>query len=161
MASIVGRAKEISDLNHYLKSGKAEFIALYGRRRVGKTYLITSFFKKKFLLAFRDIIKKRAEIQIYEDFEADDPGLVLSEQDFNDYRSKYLDMTVGFIEAPKDETGMLMEPGPEEEYGGHSIDDIDFCLELLHSDVVNVAYILALISDLNPSDENYEKPNLI
>lgn len=48
MASIVGRAKEISDLNHYLKSGKAEFIALYGRRRVGKTYLITSFFKNSF-----------------------------------------------------------------------------------------------------------------
>ena len=48
MASIVGRTKEISDLNHYLKSGKAEFIALYGRRRVGKTYLITSFFKNSF-----------------------------------------------------------------------------------------------------------------
>lgn len=48
MASIVGRTKEISDLNHYLKSGKAEFIALYGRRRVGKTYLITGFFKNSF-----------------------------------------------------------------------------------------------------------------
>ncbi len=48
MASIVGRAKEIADLNHYLKSGKAEFLALYGRRRVGKTYLITSYFKNSF-----------------------------------------------------------------------------------------------------------------
>ena len=119
--------------------------------------LKSEYDKKKFLLAFRDIIKKRAEIQIYEDFEADDPGLVLSEQDFNDYRSKYLDMTVGFIEAPKEETGILMDPGPEEEYGGHSIEDIDFCLELLHSDVINVAYILALISNLNPSDADYEK----
>ena len=133
-----------------------DFIEKYPTMQVVDS-LKSEYDKKKFLLAFRDIIKKRAEIQIYEDFEADDPGLVLSEQDFNDYRSKYLDMTVGFIEAPKDETGMLMEPGPEEEYGGHSIDDIDFCLELLHSDVVNVAYILALISDLNPSDENYEK----
>ena len=133
-----------------------DFIEKYPTMQVVDS-LKSEYDKKKFLLAFRDIIKKRAEIQIYEDFEADDPGLVLSEQDFNDYRSKYLDMTVGFIDAPKDETGMLMEPGPEEEYGGHSIDDIDFCLELLHSDVVNVAYILALISDLNPSDENYEK----
>lgn len=48
MAAIIGRSKEISDLNHYLESGKAEFVALYGRRRVGKTYLITSFFKKSF-----------------------------------------------------------------------------------------------------------------
>lgn len=59
--------------------------------------LKSEYDKKKFLLAFRDIIKKRAEIQIYEDFDADDPSLILSEQDYNDYRSKYLDMTVGFI----------------------------------------------------------------
>lgn len=54
--------------------------------------LKSEYDKKKFLLAFRDIIKKRAEIQIYEDFDADDPSLILSEQDYNDYRSKYLDM---------------------------------------------------------------------
>ena len=35
--------------------------------------------------------------------------------------------------------------------------DIDFCLELLHSDVINVAYILALIADLNPESEDYEQ----
>ena len=119
--------------------------------------LKSEYDKKKFLLAFREIIKKRAEIQIYEDFDADDPGLILSEQDYNDYRSKYLDMTVGFIKEGKvDEPGLLEEP--QAEYGdGGKLEDIDFCLELLHSDVVNVAYILSLISNLNPSDEDYEK----
>ena len=119
--------------------------------------LKSEYDKKKFLLAFREIIKKRAEIQIYEDFDADDPGLILSEQDYNDYRSKYLDMTVGFIKEEKvDEPGLLEEP--QAEYGdGGKLEDIDFCLELLHSDVVNVAYILSLISNLNPSDEDYEK----
>lgn len=119
--------------------------------------LKSEYDKKKFLLAFREIIKKRAEIQIYEDFDADDPGLILSEQDYNDYRSKYLDMTVGFIKEEKvDEPGLLEEP--QAEYGdGGKLEDIDFCLELLHSDVVNVAYILSLISNLNPSDENYEQ----
>lgn len=33
--------------------------------------------------------------------------------------------------------------------------DIDFCLELLHSDIINVAYILELIADLNPYSEDY------
>lgn len=119
--------------------------------------LKSEYDKKKFLLAFREIIKKRAEIQIYEDFDNDDPGLVLSEQDYNDYRSKYLDMTVGFIKPEDEDDGMLQDGHQEIQYGDQSIEDIDFCLELLHSDVVNVAYILSLISDLNPSDEDYEK----
>lgn len=119
--------------------------------------LKSEYDKKKFLLAFREIIKKRAEIQIYEDFDNDDPGLVLSEQDYNDYRSKYLDMTVGFIKPEDEDNGMLQDGRQEIQYGDQSIEDIDFCLELLHSDVVNVAYILSLISDLNPSDEDYEK----
>ena len=118
--------------------------------------LKSEYDKKKFLLAFREIIKKRAEIQIYEDFCNDDPGLVLSEQDYNDYRSKYLDMTVGFIK-PDDEEGGMLSDSQEIQYGDQGIEDIDFCLELLHSDVVNVAYILSLISDLNPGDEDYEK----
>ena len=53
--------------------------------------------KRTFILAFRDIIKKRSEIQIYEEFDADDPTWEMSDQQFNDYRSKYLDMTLGFI----------------------------------------------------------------
>ena len=119
--------------------------------------LKSEYDKKKFLLAFREIIKERAEIQIYEDFDADDPGLILSEQDYNDYRSKYLDMTVGFIKEEKTDEPSLLEE-PQAEYGdGGKLEDIDFCLELLHSDVVNVAYILSLISNLNPSDENYEQ----
>ena len=119
--------------------------------------LKSEYDKKKFLLAFREIIKKRAEIQIYEDFSNDDPGLVLSEQDYNDYRSKYLDMTVGFIKPEEENDGMLHDGQQEIQFGDQSIEDIDFCLELLHSDVVNVAYILSLISNLNPSDEDYEK----
>ena len=119
--------------------------------------LKSEYDKKKFLLAFREIIKKHAEIQIYEDYDADDPGLILTEQDYNDYRSKYLDMTVGFIKEDNPEEPHLLEE-PSVEYGdGSKLEDIDFCLELLHSDVINVAYILSLINNLNPSDEDYEK----
>ena len=37
---LVGRVAEQQLLNSYLQSGKSEFIAVYGRRRVGKTFLI-------------------------------------------------------------------------------------------------------------------------
>lgn len=42
---IVGRKREQKLLKEAFNSGKAEFIALYGRRRVGKTYLIKNFFE--------------------------------------------------------------------------------------------------------------------
>ncbi|MDF1653989.1 MAG: ATP-binding protein [Coxiellaceae bacterium] len=44
---IVGRKKEISALEQAFSSSEAELIAIYGRRRVGKTYLIRHFFKQK------------------------------------------------------------------------------------------------------------------
>ena len=37
---MIGREKEKQYLEDYLDSGKSEFIAVYGRRRVGKTFLI-------------------------------------------------------------------------------------------------------------------------
>lgn len=42
---IVGRKKEIEKLDSIFASNEAEFLALYGRRRVGKTYLIRKFFE--------------------------------------------------------------------------------------------------------------------
>lgn len=47
-ASIIGRKHEQKVLDNCYKSDKAELIAIYGRRRVGKTYLVKTFFKEKF-----------------------------------------------------------------------------------------------------------------
>lgn len=44
---IVGRKKEMARFDRLLKSNKAEFLALYGRRRVGKTFLVDQFFQGK------------------------------------------------------------------------------------------------------------------
>ena len=104
--------------------------------------------KKNFVLAFRDIIRKHAEIQIYEDYSEDAEDLGMTEQQFNDYKSKYLDITVGFIEPPVIPSVVAEDPVP---YGNsQGLEDIDFCLELLHSDIINVAYILELIAELDP-----------
>ncbi len=50
--SIVGREEEAKILTSFLSSKSAEFLALYGRRRVGKTFLIKNFFKTKKLVFF-------------------------------------------------------------------------------------------------------------
>ena len=40
MKNIIGRKKEIEELERLYNAENAEFVAVYGRRRVGKTYLI-------------------------------------------------------------------------------------------------------------------------
>ena len=129
-------------------------------------YLQSENDKKQFILAFRDIIKKHAEIQVYDEFEEDDPDLGMTEQEFMDFRSKYLDIYDSFAvqnkeqpttyQVPEDNPGMAGEPDPQQE-AATGMGDIDFCLELLHSDIINVAYILELIADLNPYSEDYSE----
>ena len=46
--NIIGRQKEITLLNELYSSSKAEFIAVYGRRRIGKTFLIDKTFGEKY-----------------------------------------------------------------------------------------------------------------
>lgn len=125
-------------------------------------YLQSENDKKQFILAFRDIIKKHAEIQIYNEFEKEANDLGMTEQQFMDFRSKYLDIYDSFAAKPteqssgykaQEDSGMAAEPDPSENDAG--LGDIDFCLELLHSDIINVAYILELIADLNPYSEDY------
>ena len=43
---IVGRKKEIKVMKAYLKDEKAHLVAVIGRRRVGKTFLIRDAYKE-------------------------------------------------------------------------------------------------------------------
>ena len=45
---IIGRQKEIALLQEIVDSSRAEFVAVYGRRRIGKTYLIDKFFDEQY-----------------------------------------------------------------------------------------------------------------
>lgn len=48
MDKVIGRNKETEALERLYNSSKAELVAVYGRRRVGKTYLVDTCFKNKF-----------------------------------------------------------------------------------------------------------------
>jgi len=48
MKELIGRNAEINRLTESVNSGKAELVAIFGRRRVGKTFLIKRFFNEKF-----------------------------------------------------------------------------------------------------------------
>lgn len=45
---LIGREEEIQMLEQCLQSNSSQFVAVYGRRRVGKTFLIKKFFKEQY-----------------------------------------------------------------------------------------------------------------
>ena len=55
MNKIIGRTQEKETLNKAFSSKRAELIAVYGRRRVGKTYLIKNLFQTKKCLFFHTV----------------------------------------------------------------------------------------------------------
>ena len=56
MENIIGRQAEIRDFERWYSSGKPEFIAVYGRRRVGKTYLVNSLYAGQYTFSTTGII---------------------------------------------------------------------------------------------------------
>lgn len=63
---IVGRKEEISLLEGYYNSPKSELVAVYGRRRVGKTYLICETLGDRFDFEYTGKFKLAAKVQINE-----------------------------------------------------------------------------------------------
>ena len=46
--SIIGRTEECERLEQYIQSEQSEFIVIFGRRRIGKTFLIRELFENRF-----------------------------------------------------------------------------------------------------------------
>ena len=61
---LVGREKEQKELIRLKESSQAEFVVLYGRRRVGKTFLVRSFFDDKFSFYCTGIAKGSRKQQL-------------------------------------------------------------------------------------------------
>ncbi len=61
---IIGRVGEIEELNEALNSTKSELICIYGRRRVGKTFLIREFFKDHIAFEIVGMKKSNSSIQL-------------------------------------------------------------------------------------------------
>ena len=66
---IIGRYEEQRALQQYVESDKPEFLAVYGRRRVGKTFLIREYFKQNFSFYISGLANATKEEQL-ENFNA-------------------------------------------------------------------------------------------
>ncbi|MCC8119705.1 MAG: AAA family ATPase [Bacteroidales bacterium] len=66
---IIGRNKEKQQLEDALQSNKSEFVVVYGRRRVGKTYLVRQTLKNNFTFDYTGIkqISNSQQLKIFAD----------------------------------------------------------------------------------------------
>lgn len=104
----------------------------------------------EFIKAFREVMRLLNKMKQYGDFNYDD--LPISHQEFEDYKSKYLDLY-------EENKGLHKEDNK-----GHSIlDDLDFELELIHRDEINVTYIMNLLVRLQaaPQAEKQSQEKMI
>lgn len=97
----------------------------------------------EFIRAFRELMRLKNVLTTFTEFDFGD--LSMDAQNFEDYKSKYLDLYDKAKSANLKEKVSILE-------------DVDFELELIHRDEINVSYILKLLSKLKDADpEEQEK----
>ena len=62
--NLIGRLKEQDQLEQCIRSGRPEFMVVYGRRRVGKTYLIKEFFNNVFSFYSTGMMNEKTHSQL-------------------------------------------------------------------------------------------------
>ena len=62
--NIIGRKEEMKKLQACMESARSEFVVVYGRRRIGKTFLIKEFFNERFDFSFVGTRGQRKEEQL-------------------------------------------------------------------------------------------------
>jgi len=86
-----------------------------------------------FIKAFRDLMRIKNILTAFSDFKWED--LQMNEQQFEDFKSKYLDLYDKVKSNHQKEKVSILE-------------DVDFELELIHRDEINVSYIIQLLIKL-------------
>lgn len=134
----------MQDYNHYMELFKERLKAL---KEIAPTIESVDKIedeneKKKFIEAFRDLTNQLTKLKTFTEFEFKEDILGISQQKYEDYKSKYLGI---YDKVKKEEKTSILA-------------DIDFGIELMHTDKINCSYILNLIRDIDfKSEENIKK----
>lgn len=93
--------------------------------------------KKKFIVIFRELTKILIKLRIFRELKFTEDEVYISHQEYLDYKSKYLDLATG--KEIQNKVSIL--------------NDIDFELELMYTDKINVDYILNLMKSIDLTDK--------
>ena len=94
----------------------------------------------KFVTIFKNILRDLNRMITFVEFTYDD--IKITEQEMIGFKTKYLDLYDKVVKYQGKEKVSVL-------------DDIDFEIELLRRDTINVSYIIQLLKDLNPKDPSF------
>lgn len=134
--------------DHYLKLFKERLEELY---KVAPTIdyiddIQSEEEKKNFILAFRELSKQLIKLKTFTDFEFNKEALGISHQEYEDYKSKYFRIYDELKKTAGEKESILL--------------NIDFAIELMQVDKINVDYIMNLIRDIDFTDEEKRKADI-
>lgn len=139
----------IKDLRYYLDLFRKKMAALFKLAPTPDMVnaLESEVDKQQFIIAFRELSKVKLVLETFTEFDFDTNILEMTEQDFEEYKSKYFLIYEGLKN--------------EKNYDKASIlNDIDFCIELMATDRINVAYIMNLIRNVDREDKQKQKQEI-
>ncbi|MSS43028.1 type I restriction endonuclease subunit R [Anaerosalibacter bizertensis] len=102
--------------------------------------------QKEFVVVFRDLTKTLIRMENFNEFEFTEEKIGMDIQDYQDYRSKYLLIKENHDKNKIEKVSIL--------------DDIDFALEIMHRDKINVDYIMNLIREIDLENEEKRKEDI-
>lgn len=95
----------------------------------------------KFVTIFKNILRDLNRMITFVEFDYKD--ILLTEEEIIGFKTKYLDLYDKYVRSNRKEKVSIL-------------DDIDFEIELLKRDTINVSYIIQLLKDLNPKDPGFD-----
>lgn len=134
----------MKDMDYYIKNFKEAYEELLDYApNPGSIELGGDEIKnKKFVVCFREMLKNLIKLNTFVEFTFNKEVLGLDRQTFEDYQSKYLALARESLMS-KQKTSIL--------------NDVDFCIELILNDKINVQYILNLLKRMVNDDQDQRK----
>lgn len=130
----------------YLKEFKQALLALKGIAPVPAS--VDSIEReeeiKEFIETFRRLSRALVKLKTFIDFEFTEEVTGLSQQEHQDYKSQYVDMYDKYIRKPDPEKASILE-------------DIDFEIEIIRNEEINVSYIVNLIQNIDLEDKDNQR----
>lgn len=130
----------------YLKEFKQALVALKGIAPVPAS--VDSIEReeeiKEFIETFRRLSRALVKLKTFIGFEFTEEVTGLSQQEHQDYKSQYVDMYDKYIRKPDPEKASILE-------------DIDFEIEIIRNEEINVSYIVNLIQNIDLEDKDNQR----
>lgn len=103
--------------------------------------------QKKFVIAFRELSKTLLTLQTFTDFEWDDIGEDIPQQTYEDLRSRYFTLHDNLKKQSDSEKTSILS-------------DIDFNIEIIETDRINVFYIMQLLRNIDMRDKKQKEKDI-